>query len=265
MKKFDCENIKFDCVLTAVNENPLYIGFVPLFIKTWKKLYPDIDVKVVLIANNMPSNLIEYEKNIILYEPIQNVSTSFISQYIRLLYPCILEYKGGVMISDIDIMPMNRSYYTENIKKYGNEKFIYFRENICSEHNEIAMCYNIATPLIWRDIFKINSLNDVTNRLIKIYSDIRYEDGHGKSGWSTDQIHLCKYVTEWNKKTNNFIRLKENETKFKRLDRSNIVSVNHELTDEVKKNIKNQTYTDYHCLRPMEKYEKINNDIYNLL
>ena len=33
--------MKLDCVLTAVNENELYLDFIPIFIKTWNKLYPD--------------------------------------------------------------------------------------------------------------------------------------------------------------------------------------------------------------------------------
>ena len=40
--------MKLDCVLTAVNENPLYLEFIPIFIKTWNKLYPGIDVKILL-------------------------------------------------------------------------------------------------------------------------------------------------------------------------------------------------------------------------
>ena len=39
--------MKLDCILTAVNENPLYIEFIPIFVKTWNKLYPDIDVKII--------------------------------------------------------------------------------------------------------------------------------------------------------------------------------------------------------------------------
>jgi hypothetical protein len=35
------------------------------------------------------------------------------------------------MITDMDMLPMNRTYYTENIKSYNNNKFIYYRENIC--------------------------------------------------------------------------------------------------------------------------------------
>ena len=72
--------LKLDCVLTAVNENRLYLDFIPIFIKTWNKLYPKTDVKIILIMNEIPSDLKEYSKNIIIFKPIENISTSFISQ-----------------------------------------------------------------------------------------------------------------------------------------------------------------------------------------
>ena len=85
-----------DCVITAVNDNPLYIEFIPIFIKTWKKLYPTVDVKIILIANEIPQKYIEYNDHIILFKPIENVLTSFTSQVIRLFYPCLLPYKMGL-------------------------------------------------------------------------------------------------------------------------------------------------------------------------
>ena len=110
--------MKLDCVLTAVNENLLYLDFIPIFIKTWNKLYPDVDVKIILIAKDIPDKFLSFKNNLILFEPIDNVITSFTSQFIRLLYPCILDYKNGVLITDIDILPMNKTYYTENIIEY---------------------------------------------------------------------------------------------------------------------------------------------------
>jgi hypothetical protein len=56
---------------------------------------------------------------------------------------------------------MNRTYYTENIRPYDNNKFIYLRDNVCFEYKQIAMCYNVATPSIWRDIFNIHSIDDI--------------------------------------------------------------------------------------------------------
>ena len=61
--------MKLDCILTAVNENKLYIDFIPYFIKCWSKLYPNVDVKVVLIANTIPKDLLIFKDNIILFVP----------------------------------------------------------------------------------------------------------------------------------------------------------------------------------------------------
>jgi hypothetical protein len=43
-----------DCVLTSVNLNPLYIDFIPIFVKTWNKLYPNVDVKIILVGDEIP-------------------------------------------------------------------------------------------------------------------------------------------------------------------------------------------------------------------
>lgn len=242
--------MKLECVLTGVNENILYIDFIPLFIKQWKKLYPNIDIKIILISDNIPEKFIEYLDNIILFKPIDGISTVFISQYIRILYPAILNYQNGVLITDIDMIPMNNKYFTENIESIEEDKFIYYRENVCFNTRQIAMCYNIAKPKIWSDIFEINTIKDIEDRLIKI----------GKNPqWCSDQLDLYNYVFKWNKDTNNLVCLKENDTKFKRLDRHGIT-----LNNDIINNIKSGLYTDYHCLRPFKDYEEINNKIYEL-
>jgi hypothetical protein len=253
--------MKLDCILTSVNENPLYLEFVPIFIKTWNKLYPDVDVKIILICKNIPDNLLLFKKNIILFEPIENVLTSFTSQFIRLLYPCILKYKNGVLITDIDMIPMNNTYYSKNIIEYDNNKFIYYRGNICLQDKQIAMCYNVATPEIWKDIFKINSLDDIVNYIKNVSDKNVIKEGHGNIGWSIDQTTLYNKVTEWNKKTNSFVRLNEIQTRFMRLDRNSFDI--HDVN--IRNNIRVGNYTDYHCYRPMSKYYDINWEIYNLI
>lgn len=253
--------MKLDCVLTSVNENKLYLDFVPIFIKTWNKLYPDIDVKIILIAKSIPDDLSLYKNNIIIFEPIENVLTSFTSQFIRLLYPCILNYKNGILITDMDMLPMNKSYYTKNIIDYDNNKFIYYRDKICFNYKQIAMCYNVATPEIWKDIFKINSLDDIVNSIKNVSDKNIIKEGRGNTAWTLDQKTLYNSIIEWNNKTNNFVCLNETKTKFKRLDRNtfNISDVN------IKKSITEGIYTDYHCYRPMANWYDINWEIYNLL
>src|SRR5210317_74694 len=252
--------MKLDCVLTAVNENTLYLDFIPFFVDTWNKLYPDVDVKVVLIMSEIPSNLEKYKNNIILFKPIPSINTSFISQYIRMLYPCILNYKNGVMITDIDIIPMNKVYYTHPIEPIDSNKFIYFRGNVCMNFKQIAMCYNVATPETWRHIFKIHNINDIQNRLKNVYSTSNYVIY--KSGWFTDQLDLYKHVMQWNNTTQNLICLYDKDTGFNRLDRGTKFDINSEV---IKETIKSGQYTDYHCLRPFNDYKDINNKIYELL
>ena len=253
--------MKLDCILTAVNENELYIDFVIIFIKTWHKLYPEVDVKIILIAQKIPENLLPYTKNIILFAPIENVLTSFTSQIIRLLYPCILKYKNGVMITDIDILPMNSQYYTKNIIDYNDDKFIYYRENIGLCYKQIFMCYNVATPEIWKDIFKINSIDDITIFLKTVSDNNEIIEGHGKKGWCTDQLTLYKKVIDWNKQTDNFVQLNDDQNGFNRLDRNKF----HISNIDVQNNIAEGKYSDYHCFRPMSKYYDVNWKIYNLL
>lgn len=248
-----------DCVVTACNNNELYIDFIPIFIKSWNKLYPNVDVKIILISDTIPVKFEEYINNIILFKPIPNIETSFISQYIRLLYPCILNYKNGILITDIDMIPMNSTYYTKNIENINNDKFIYYRD-VLMEYKQIAMCYNVALQNTWSQVFNINSIEDIKQRLIDVNKNINYIDGHNQSGWFTDQIDFYKYIMEWNNKTNNFVFLNDNNTGYNRLDRETFT-----LDSSVINLIKNKNYSDYHLFRPYKDFKNINDTILSLL
>ena len=252
--------MKLDCVLTSTNDNPLYMDFIPIFIRTWKKLYPNVDVKIIFIGNSIPEKFNAYKDNIILFEPIPNILTAFISQYIRLLYPAILNYKNGVLITDMDMLPMNRTYYTKNIEKYSDDKFIYMR-NVLLNKNQIAMCYNVATSLIWGNIFNIKSIDDIIKRINLVYSNNKYNGKHGGLGWSIDQKHLYNKVMNWNKNTKNLVILSDKSCNFRRLDRGKF-NINN---NQVLTRIKNGFYSDYHCFRPYKKFKNINEKIYNIL
>ena len=253
--------MKLDCVLTACNMNPLYSDFIPIFIKTWNKLYPNVDVKIVLIHEFIPPELDAYTNNIILFKPIANISTAFISQYIRLLYPCILNYTNGIMITDMDMIPMNSTYYTKNIENIDDSKFIYYRNVLLKDHKEIAMCYNVGLSKTWSEIFNIKSIEDINVRLKEVNNNIKYVDGHGASGWATDQIDFFKYVVKWNESSHNFVYLNDMHTGYKRLDRAAFFNINSQLREL----ISNGYFSDYHAYRPYSQYKSINDEIYELL
>lgn len=261
--------MKLDCILTSCNINPMYIDFIPIFVKAWTTLYPNVDIKIILIHDAIPEEYIEYKQYIILCKPIPNVSTTFMSQYIRLLYPALLDYKNGVMITDMDMIPMSSNYYTENIKQFDNNCFVYLRsllldgsaqsyEPAGTHDNQICMCYNVALPKIWSDIFEIHSITDIYNRLKEVYSDVQHIDK--QQLWNCDQRHLYYYVMKWNKQTKGFKYLHDNNTGYRRLDRNTFM-----LSQQLKQAIQLGIFSDYHCYRPYKTFKEINDIIVSWL
>ena len=253
--------MKLDCVLTAVNENPLYVDFVPLFIKTWNKLYPSVDVKIIFVGHYIPKQLKTHEKHLILFVPPRGISTAFISQYIRLLYPALLDYKNGILITDMDILPMNRTYYIRNIESIEGNCFVYLRHVCMREYQQIAICYNVATNKTWADVFRITSMGDIESRLREVHERVKYKDGHNNTGWCTDQIDLFQAIKSWEKRDTHFKVLNDKHTGFRRLDRNTFDIRNTTL----QKYITNGVFSDYHCYRPYAKYKEVNEMIYELL
>ena len=88
--------MKLECVLTAVNLNPLYYEFIPSFIRVWKELFNNtVKIVIVLIADHIPEKLLPYKDYLHLFHVDSNINTAFIAQCIRLIYPAILNCDQG--------------------------------------------------------------------------------------------------------------------------------------------------------------------------
>ena len=256
-------------VLTACDLNPNYYKFIPIFIKAWKTLFPDINIHIILISSKLIDELKPYEEYIKLFPPLKNISTAFIAQTIRVLYPAILDKAtGGIIITDMDMIPMGKHYYTAQIKEFETSKFICYRPLDCVGENQMVICYNVAHYNIWGDIFKIKTKNDIVNTLRNIYNDNDYENIHGGKGWCLDQLYLYRSTQDWNEKTKSLIILNEklvehmkdviaNTNLYTRISIWNVNEV------ETLKNIRKELLVDFHVPRT---YDLNNvNKIVNLL
>lgn len=249
-----------DTVITSCNLNKLYYDFIPLFVKSWNKILPYVKVRVILISNEIPKDLLKFKKNIILFPPIEGINTAFISQFIRILYPSLINSKFGIITTDIDMIPLNKSYYEKSISEFENKKFITFKDQFINV-KEFQICYNVALSKTWREIFKINNLNDIKNRLIFEFNNIKNYQLHTGKGWIRDQLALFEYLVQWTAKSNDLVILNDKFTNFNRLDRS----VNFKLDAETKLKIKKGVFSDYHAKRPFEKFKELNTKIYDLI
>jgi hypothetical protein len=243
--------MKIGTVLTASDLNPLYCDFIPIFIRAWTILFPEVDIIVVLIADSVPDNLSEFSKYIRCWKPVEGLHTAFQAQCVRLLYPRLIQRNEGVLITDMDMIPMNRFYYEEAIKTISDDTFICYRD-VCLPA-ELPICYNIALPSVWKAVFEGETMDSW-------YQGTNYDGNHGGSGWSTDQLVLIKKFNEYPGKK---VILNDRLTRFNRLDRA----YSSQFTDmnDLRSKITSGGYSDYHCLRPYSVHRDMNNFIVDSL
>jgi hypothetical protein len=242
--------MNIDFVLTACNMTHHYLHLYPLVFKTWRKVC-NLDCYLILINNEIPDFLKEYEEYIILFPPLEEVHDIFTAQVIRILYPCIFENRN-ILITDIDIFPVSRDYFLEPLKKYSPDHFITYRDKYIPQ-NMYAVCYNVANSNIWREIFGITYLGGVIKVLVKWYKSFpEYNGTKNCQGWFTDQEMLFKYVNHWNKKTNKLVILNDSELNFSRLDKRDKQAIVGNF-NKVLEDISSKKYTDFHSIKPFER------------
>lgn len=247
--------MKVGTIVTATDTNPLYMDFIPVFVKAWNYLLPEAHVRIVLVADAIPEQFQDYSKNIVLFPPISGIHTAFQAQCVRLLYPREVERDEGVLITDMDMLPMNKTFYVDSVRSISSDAFVVYRD-VCLPY-EICMCYNIAHPSIWKSMIGDQSIEDA---LREWNGYVRYDGKHGGEGWNTDQRVLVWKFNLWNGMK---VVLNDKLTGFKRLDR--VLPYQFQDKEALRGLIKSGFYADYHCLRPYSENKEMNDFIVECL
>ena len=242
--------MKLSCVLVACNDNTQYLDFWPAVKEAWWKVV-GVPCVMIYVGDYLPEHL-KNDPAVIFFKAIQQWPTATQAQMIRLLYPRELtDEKDGILITDIDMIPLNAKYYQTNINPLPNNLFISYRDILYPD--QLAMCYNIASSETWNQLIGPGSVESL---LLKFYNNT-YTGQPGHNGWYSDQEVLIKAYKTYNGAK---IILQDKYTEFKRLDREDKV---FEDKQQLKVSIETNLYSDYHCLRPYNKHEQINDFILN--
>lgn len=199
--------MKLTTVLGSVNNNPAYYMFIPKQILFWAKF--NIRFIAVFVGTAIPPELEAYKANIILWTRNQDMKGAFVGQNIRIYYPALLDLPDDelVMITDMDMLPMNHTYYTGGLESFKVDDFIYYRE---VDGNQIYMCYNAAHPKTWGAVFEIKSEDDIEQALNNTYQQA-YDGRPGLTGWFSDQLLMYSRLI-------NYPHLKVLQRPIKRLE-----------------------------------------------
>ena len=185
--------MKLTTVIGSVNDNPKYYMFIPKQILFWKKF--GINFVAVFVGNHIPPELLEYQNNIILWPHNLNLNTAYVGQNIRMYYAARIDLPDDemVMLTDMDMLPTNPTYYASGLEQCKIEDFIYYRH---VDGNQIYMCYNAAHPKTWGKLFNIHDDTDIRNRLNENYNS-NYDGIPGSTGWSIDQEVMYKKLINY--------------------------------------------------------------------
>lgn len=253
MIRRDIGKIVVDTCVVSCNLNDFYLDFFPIVHAMWKDLC-NIRCVLILVGDHIPKKLSKYSSDIILFSPEPGINDIFQAQMLRLLYAGLMRESKGVHVSDIDLLPMCKNFYVNIPNKFENDKFVVYRDIITCD-NQYPVCFNVASPKIWREIYQINTEQDVGKVLRELYPK-NFDGQPGKSGWYTDQLSLFNLVNKWNDtKGRRRIILNDKYTNFKRLDRSNMQFIT-DNKEQIISQINNQEYTDFHMPRPYSDYSK---------
>jgi len=187
--------MKIDTIVTAVNTNSSYLQLIPFFIYTWRTVLPNANICIILVADEIPFELLHYKNFIILHRETRAMSTAYLSQILRIFYPCLFNnLRGAIMTTDIDMFPIKRSFF-ENARLENVEQdcFVYLSLN----KDWANICYCIANNKIWKELMNVSSYDQMMNVVEGIYMINVYENKHGGKGWTLDETYLNNKLKQY--------------------------------------------------------------------
>ena len=233
--KGSIQGLELKRVILSCDDNPNYIQFWPIVAPIWTAM--GLRPTLALVAKeNCPID--DSIGDVIRFEPLEGVPISLQSQVIRLLLPSCFPDEG-CLISDIDMLPISRSYFLEGAKYCPEEGFLVYRDAAFGyEGKRYPMCYVAAKGAIFSSIFGIDQKNQITD-VIREWAKMGY-------GWDTDELMLFSLVQKWRATGGEVVKLGHGVGP--RLDRAdwwrdfNAVDVSD--------------YIDCHCPRPYAEYKE---------
>ncbi|NPV13124.1 MAG: hypothetical protein HPY57_15260 [Ignavibacteria bacterium] len=226
--------MNIDYVVISSDDNPLYKDFYPIVSAQWNKL--GYKVFYLNITNNETDiNETKYGliKNI---KVIDGIDSGFQSQNVRLFATSLLRDKN-LLMSDIDMLPLNGNYFRDKAKNLPDNKLLFYSGQPYSNVPFYPICYILGKGQTFVNLLEIEK--DYVSFIMKMRS-------YSNMDWNTDEKYIYNTINKFNRIGKCEI-LRDRDFK-NRIDRSN-------WTYDINK-LKESYYIDSHLLRPYNKYKK---------
>ncbi|MBI2742465.1 MAG: hypothetical protein HYX48_00915 [Chlamydiales bacterium] len=223
-------------VILATNNNPDYIEFWPVVAPMWKKM--GFTPTLALIAyEGCPIDT--SIGDVIRFDPIPGVSEALQAQVVRLLLPALFP-DDGCIISDIDMLPLSKTYFVEGAASCPDDTFLVYRNKApgYAHGGKYPMCYLAGKGRVFGSIFGISTYDQIGD-MIRLLA-------RAKLGWYTDELMIYAQARKWETTGGKILCL--NHGVGPRLDR---IHWNMDF-----KNLDISKYIDCHCPRPYSAHRE---------
>ena len=221
--------MKIDYVIISSDDNPMYKDFYTIVAQRWL----DLGIKTYYLNISDTDEIIENEYGIIhKVKSLEFVSTGFQSQVVRLFSSKFIE--GNIMMSDIDMLPINGEYYNQYLNELTDDNVIIYSGQPYGGVPYYPICYVLSNSKNFRKYLEIEDMD--FSEYCKMLSD-KYGEA-----WNTDENFM------YDEFQNHIDKLVVKKRDFKRrVDRGN--------WDYYIELLKDGYYIDSHMLRPYSDYK----------
>lgn len=222
--------MKIDYVIISSDDNPIYKDFYEIVAKRWL----DLGYKTYYINITDEDGIYDNEYGIVhKIKALDFISTGFQSQVARLFSSKFIE--GNIMMSDIDMLPINSEYFNQYVNELTEDNVIIYSGQPYGNTPYYPMCYVLSNS---KNFIKYLDIEDMNfEEYCKMLSDTY------RQAWNTDENFM--YDKFENYKDNLLIK---NDRDFsRRIDRSNW-NYNIDL-------LKRGHYIDSHMVRPYNDHK----------
>ena len=146
------QSLELTRVILATNKNIEYSQFWPVVAPIWEAM--GIRPTLALIAED------DFEVDttigdVIRFKPRKDIPEAMQAQCIRLLLPTLFP-NDVCIISDIDMLPVSRSYFVEGAAHCPSGSFLIYRDKAIP--NNYPMCYVAGEGAVFSSIFGVSKI-----------------------------------------------------------------------------------------------------------
>jgi hypothetical protein len=173
-------------VILACDENYMYIQFWELIAWHWKHFHHIQPTLFFIGSSSAPIS--RSNGDVIVFNPLPGIPTSFMAQVIRLLGPAMFP-NDICIVSDIDLFLLNRDFLKSYLNGIPQNTFVSLNR-YPSKMGRLSICYQVAKGQLFADIFGCNGTRSHIIHMIQQWVNLSTE-------WGIDENILTQSLIRW--------------------------------------------------------------------